>query len=108
MSREVRFTVTEDEYATLVEYVAAKRRWRRVSDFLRDACFQTIERYPARIRPGASGKAGAPIDPDTPRKPVGGTAHADAGAFCDTGGLSSEDCERAMEKNRCPGNTEER
>ena len=50
MSREVRFTATDEEYAEICAYVASKRRWRKVSHFLRDACFQMIDRNPASHR----------------------------------------------------------
>jgi hypothetical protein len=47
MPREIRCTVTDEEYADIVAYVAKKRRWRRVSHFLRDACFRAMAYNPA-------------------------------------------------------------
>jgi len=46
MSREIRFTATDEEYAEVLAYVTGKRRWRKVSHFLRDACFQAMDRNP--------------------------------------------------------------
>jgi hypothetical protein len=47
MSKEVRFTATDEEYAEIASYVTRKRRWRKVSHFCRDAVFQAIDRNPA-------------------------------------------------------------
>lgn len=47
MSREIGFTVTDEEYAIIASHVARKHRWARVSQFLRDACFQSINHNPA-------------------------------------------------------------
>ena len=63
MSREVRFTATDEEYADILRYVQAKRRWRKVSHFLRDACFQTMDRYPS-------------MESKRAKRALGGTAHA--------------------------------
>ena len=61
--REVRFAVTEQEYSDILAYVQKKRRWRNIPSFLRDACFQTMERYPAYEGKKAHGSnGGAPRD----------------------------------------------
>lgn len=46
MSREIRFTATDEEYAEISAYVDGKKRWRKMSYFVRDACFQLIARNP--------------------------------------------------------------
>ena len=46
MSREVRFTVTDEEYDDILAYVQRKRQWRQVSHFLRYVCFQAMGRNP--------------------------------------------------------------
>jgi len=56
MSREVRFTATDEEYAQIEAYVQSKRRWRKVSHFLRYAVFTAMDRNPVGrhdIRRGA-------------------------------------------------------
>lgn len=54
--REVRFSVTPEEYAEIQAYVESKKRWHRISHFVRDAVYQAMDRYPTR-------------------KSLGGTAH---------------------------------
>ena len=46
MRRELRVSVTEEEYAEVVAYVVRKKRWREVSHFVRDCVFQAISRNP--------------------------------------------------------------
>ena len=52
--KEIRFTCTDEEAAEIRAYVQAKRRWKQVSHFVRDATFQAMERYPARQNHGKS------------------------------------------------------
>lgn len=47
MSREVRFTATDEEYAKIAFYVDQKRKWKRVSDFARYAVFTAMDRSKA-------------------------------------------------------------
>ncbi len=62
----LRCEVSEEEYAMVADYVAHKRRWAKIGHFVRDACFQTMERYPC----SASKVAG---------KSLGGTARVAGG-----------------------------
>lgn len=55
MRHSIRFEVSEERYAEIMAYVAAKKRWRKAGDFARDACFQMIERNPVRNH-GVGGK----------------------------------------------------
>ena len=44
--KKVQFTATDEEYAEISAYVEAKKRWRKMAHFVRDACFQLIARNP--------------------------------------------------------------
>jgi hypothetical protein len=59
MSKEVRFTATDEEYEKITSYVAKKRRWKKVSHFLRDACFQAIDRNPSGRHDNGQSRRGA-------------------------------------------------
>jgi len=73
MSREIRFTVTDEEYADVLAYVKEKRRWRNISAFLRDACFKEISRnrtgshHPTKEK----GRTAAPLSVDESDGPAG-------------------------------------
>ena len=54
MRREIRSEVTEEEYAEVVAYVKAKKRWRNVSAFVRDCVFKVIVQNPVGRHGGAS------------------------------------------------------
>lgn len=41
--KEIRFTATEEEYAQIMVYVQAKRRWSKVGHFLRYAIFKEMD-----------------------------------------------------------------
>lgn len=43
MSREVRFTATDAEWAEISAYVAKKKKWHKVGHFLRYAVFTAME-----------------------------------------------------------------
>ena len=43
MSREVRFTATDEEYAEISAYVQAKKRWRKISHFARYCIFKEMD-----------------------------------------------------------------
>ena len=55
--REVRFSVTPEEWLEITRYVAAKKRWKQVSHFVRDCVFQAMVRNPA-LRHDLGGKEG--------------------------------------------------
>ena len=45
-SKELRVTVSQEDYQRVADYVSSKRKWRRVGDFLRFAVFTVMERNP--------------------------------------------------------------
>jgi len=62
MSRKVSFSVSEEEYGDILDYVAAKKRWGRVSHFVRHVVFTEMERNPAGGHRAKKG-AGVPVLP---------------------------------------------
>ena len=44
--KEVRFSVTYEEWLEITRYVADKKRWKQVSHFARDCVFKTMGQNP--------------------------------------------------------------
>ena len=47
MRRELRCAVDERDFLTVEAYVTAKRKWRKISDFVRYAVFTEMSKNPA-------------------------------------------------------------
>jgi hypothetical protein len=45
--KEVRFSVTPEEWDEIMSYVKAKRRWHQISHFVRDCVYREMARNPA-------------------------------------------------------------